>query len=491
VGVHIPPISNVGKNNTEVTSRTMHSNSDSPILASSVVVSTSSAHVPRRAKKVTFMAEAIKTATHEQVSSGNKEPSVTRLAAMQQAVQDQGYSEAVAVRMASSRRPGTNKLYQSRWGYWQKWCRENGWDPNVPSSPRLTEFLLYIFNTKGWSISTIKGYSSTICTTLKVISGKDLSTDPVLKELLNSFFHERPVSRCSTPKWNLAKVLNSLCEGPYEPIAKARLKYLTWKTVFLVTLASGKRSGEIYALTDLVTHAQDWSQVILRPSVGFLAKTHTINRPEAAFSELIIPSLLNILPSKKEKDYLLCPVRALRHYLASTKKFRNRKKQTGRLFLSYNNMGVRDIAKSSISAWLRETILWAYKSDQEQKDKVYPRAHELRALSASWLALRTRSLDQILKAASWSSHNTFTNFYLRDLTYLEKDMLVLGPLVVSQQVVHPRKPSAAKSLDVSAWDPSLQRTSFSNGTMVRNFFTTLVIHCLDMTNYLTNFRVNG
>jgi len=119
-------------------------------------------------------------------------------------------------------------------------------------------------------------------------------------------------------------------------------------------------------------------------------------------------------------------------------------------------MGVRDIAKASISAWLRETILLAYKSDQEQKDKVYPKAHEIRALSASWLALRTRSLDQILKAASWSSHNTFTNFYLRDLSYLEKDMFVLGPIVVSQQVVKPAIPSVCKPMDSSAWDPAVQ-----------------------------------
>jgi len=208
VGVHVPAVSNVGESSTEITSRTVHSNSYNPILASSVVVSSRDKHVHRRSKKVTFVAEAIETATHEQVSPGNKEPSVTRLAAMQQAVQDQGFSEAVAVRMASSRRQGTNKLYQSRWAYWQKWCKDNGWDPNVPSSPRLTEFLLYIFNQKGWSVSTIKGYSSTICSTLRVISGKDLSSDPILKELLNSFFHERPVSRCSTPKWNLAKVLN-------------------------------------------------------------------------------------------------------------------------------------------------------------------------------------------------------------------------------------------------------------------------------------------
>jgi len=278
----------------------------------------------------------------------------------------------------------------------------------------------------------------------------------MLKDLINSFFLERPVSRNPTPKWDLAKVLKSLCTSPYEPLTMAPLMYITWKTVFLLTLASGKRSGEIYALTDVIRHAKDWSQMILKPSVGFLAKTHTASRPEAAFSELVIPSLLNILPSRKEADYLLCPVRAIRFYLDKTKTLRNKrlKDTPNRLFLPYKNGG-KDISSSTISGWLRQTIMWAYQFEQEQ-DKINPRAHEIRALSASWLAHRTHSLSQILKAASWSSHNTFTSFYLRDLTYLENDMHVLGPIVVSQTVVQPGDPKRCTTLDTSVWDTEHQ-----------------------------------
>ena len=56
------------------------------------------------------------------------------------------------------------------------------------------------------------------------------------------------------------------------------------------------------------------------------------------------------------------------------------------------------------------------------------------------------SLDQIMQACHWKAHNTFTNFYLKDLTWLDNNNMYLGPVVAAQQVLdpsphtsHPRK----------------------------------------------------
>ena len=43
--------------------------------------------------------------------------------------------------------------------------------------------------------------------------------------------------------------------------------------------------------------------------------------------------------------------------------------------------------------------------------------------------------ETILRAASWKSHNTFTTFYLRDLSTEADGLLALGPLVASRSVV--------------------------------------------------------
>ena len=57
------------------------------------------------------------------------------------------------------------------------------------------------------------------------------------------------------------------------------------------------------------------------------------------------------------------------------------------------------------------------------------------------------SVDQIMQACHWKTRNTFTNFYLKDLTWSDNDNnMFLGPVVAAQQVLdpspqtsHPRK----------------------------------------------------
>ena len=43
-------------------------------------------------------------------------------------------------------------------------------------------------------------------------------------------------------------------------------------------------------------------------------------------------------------------------------------------------------------------------------------------------------LDQILAACHWKSHNTFTQFYLKDLAWADSDVYHLGPVVAAQQI---------------------------------------------------------
>ena len=53
------------------------------------------------------------------------------------------------------------------------------------------------------------------------------------------------------------------------------------------------------------------------------------------------------------------------------------------------------------------------------------------------------SVDKIMQACHWKADNTFTNFYLKDLTWSDNDNnMYLGPVVVAQQVLdHSRQTS--------------------------------------------------
>ena len=63
-------------------------------------------------------------------------------------------------------------------------------------------------------------------------SSLNVSKDENLTRLLDSFHRDRPKGRRGIPSWNLSLVLHQLTKPPFEPLRKASLKHLTFKTVF-------------------------------------------------------------------------------------------------------------------------------------------------------------------------------------------------------------------------------------------------------------------
>ncbi len=90
--------------------------------------------------------------------------------------------------------------------------------------------------------------------TLAFTKSSQVCADPAISELVRAMELSRPVSRTLAPKWDLACVLGSLIKAPYEPLDQASLQFLTWKTVFLLTMASVKLRSEIHALSVVEGH---------------------------------------------------------------------------------------------------------------------------------------------------------------------------------------------------------------------------------------------
>ena len=57
------------------------------------------------------------------------------------------------------------------------------------------------------------------------------------------------------------------------------------------------------------------------------------------------------------------------------------------------------------------------------------KAHDVRAFAASKAFQSGVSLEQILSACHWKSHNTFTQFYLKDVAWADSKLYHLGPVV--------------------------------------------------------------
>ena len=306
-------------------------------------------------------------------------------------------------------------------------------DVSNPTIPEVADFLNCLFKERNLKPSTIAGYRTAIADGLGV-KGEQISKSLELNRLLASFYRDKPVANRSIPSWDLALVLHALTKQPFEPLGKASLKLLTFKTVFLWTLASGKRRSEVHAWTySSLSYKENWSQVTLAPSTAFLAKNQLASDGPAAIKPVVIPALKPQLDKSLTQDRSLCPVRALKFYLDRTKDLRKNKNL---LFVAIKEGFARDISRATISSWLKQTILLAYENSDPESQQLYQvKAHDVRSMAASLAFKGGISLNEILQACFWKSHNMFTNFYLKDLCWHNGQILKLGPIVSAQHVI--------------------------------------------------------
>ena len=117
------------------------------------------------------------------------------------------------------------------------------------------------------------------------------------------------------------------------------LKFLTWKTVFLVSLASARRVSCLHALSlepdprqpglpGSLRFGRHKADVIIFTNPDFVAK----NQKLESNSPLVIKSLCSFTASQEEPDNNLCPVRAL---LYNVKRTQARRGNCFRLFFLY------------------------------------------------------------------------------------------------------------------------------------------------------------
>ena len=193
------------------------------------------------------------------------------LAPRASSIQEQGFTDKVAARIEAPQRLSTRAVYKSKWAIFVKWCDSHEVDFGSPSVSQIADFLLHLFKVRKLQPSTIEGYRTAIADMV----GNDqlnISKDENLTRLLDSFHRDKPKGRRGVPSWNLTLILHQLTKAPFEPMQKASLKHLTFKTVFLLALGSGKRRSEIHAwLYRNIRHQENWNQVSIYPSPSFIS----------------------------------------------------------------------------------------------------------------------------------------------------------------------------------------------------------------------------
>ena len=98
------------------------------------------------------------------------------------------------------------------------------------------------------------------------------------------------------------------------------------------------------------------------------------------FLQPVIPALKPFLSSDFTDDMSLCPFRALRYYLDRTSALSLRKGKN-LLFISFKEGFDRDIMRSTISSWIRQTALLDYHSSNSESQDLHIKAHDVISMS--------------------------------------------------------------------------------------------------------------
>ena len=114
----------------------------------------------------------------------------------------------------------------------------------------LAEYFVHLFN-QNKQVNT-KVYRSAIASVLKILNPPTPLQEDTIHNLLCAMNIQRPRSQEILPEWHLSVVLKALMKPPFTVDGSDKnisLELLSYKTAFLVALATGARGSELVALS--------------------------------------------------------------------------------------------------------------------------------------------------------------------------------------------------------------------------------------------------
>ncbi|KAG6932311.1 hypothetical protein G0U57_021645 [Chelydra serpentina] len=215
--------------------------------------------------------------------------------------------------------------------------------------------------------------------------------------------------------------------APFEPMATCSMLYLSWKTAFLVAITSARRVSELRALTSeppyTVFHRD---KVQLRPHPAFLPKVvSAFHINQDIFLPVFYPK--PHVSRKEQQLHSLDVRRALAFYIERTKPFR----KSTQLFIAVaDRMKGLPVSSQRISSWITSCIRTCY--DLAGVPTMHPTAHSTRAQASSSAFLAHIPIQEICRAATWSSVHTFASHYA--IVQHSRDAATFGSAVLNSAV---------------------------------------------------------
>ena len=428
--VHLSAVGHDPTSSDQAPVRDVLSDSGPAPLAEQIMVSTSAPGSHRLSKEITSQKRPDHHAPQRAVSRASLFPGSARMSTVFDEIVGQGFSREVSKRAASSGvRDSSNRIYDSRWERYSLWCYQQGYDPVNASLAQVADFFLHLFDVENRAPVTIEGYRTAINTVWNPM-GRTLNGCVTLDRLFRSFKLERPRSVHTFPRWDLNLVLRFIKRPEYhaDKVNDFPL-FFSGKVAFLVLLASARRCGDIHAI-DPKRITITKTAMILTPYPGYLPKALAVAEGRERYEPIVVRNLSAITSDPDE--LLLCPVLALRAYHSWAE---SRAPRRSRFFVS-TRLGAGPVVKATLSSWVKKLIRRAYENANEEDAALASTSvHELRALAASLAVQATFAIEDVVKAATWSTPSIFASYYLRDVSGLQGRLHVIGPCIAAGKIL--------------------------------------------------------
>ena len=300
----------------------LRANTDSTTLATPTLVSATSGATDSLSSKTSSRKQSVKSSKGKNSSSKSTVSKTDCMVTIDRQFKTKGFSKNTRKLLSASWRTGTQKDYKCKFRQFSSWCEKQKIDPYAATLAECANFLTYLFD-KGLKYRTIAGYRSMLSTVLAPVEKFPVGQHPYIIRLLRGIFNTRPPVKRLLPEWDLLIVLDGLKNAPFEPMKDAPLKFVTWKTVFLVAITTFRRCSDIKSLRLGEGAVNVQSQGITFIRQGLSKQDRANHEP----TKIVVPCF--------SENKLLDPKRAIAYYLKKTEKVRRSESQDKvQLFLS-------------------------------------------------------------------------------------------------------------------------------------------------------------
>ena len=291
------------------------------------------------------------------------------------------FPDTVVDMAANPLRDSSSNVYNSHWKAFALWANNKGILPSDLSYITLAEYLVYLFS-QNKKVNTIQVHKASISSVLKLLNPPTAIQEETLHNVIRRMTILRQREQEVLPKWNLSVVLKGLMKPPFAIHGTDKnisLELLSYKTAFLVALATGALGSELVALSrashklEFSTLASGAKHASIRMVPKFIPKKQ---RPEIIPEPMKFPGIAHLFPNEPER--LLCPVRAMGLYIVRSAELAQDDSQE-KLFVHFNP--ATQMFTTYFRRWVAETIRLMYENSSES-DLPKIKAHDVRGISA-------------------------------------------------------------------------------------------------------------